>query len=82
MTNALNQSAKEALKQTVERIEKLEEEKRGIAQDIKDVYAEAKARGYDTKALKKVVALRRLERQEREELEQVTDLYLHALGDI
>ena len=64
------------------RIEKLEEEKKGIAADIKDVYAEAKAVGYDTKALRKVVSLRKIDRQEREEQEMVLDLYLAALGEI
>jgi uncharacterized protein (UPF0335 family) len=66
----------------VTRIEKLEEEKKGIAADIKDVYAEAKAVGYDTKALRKVVSLRKIDRQEREEQEMVLDLYLAALGEI
>ncbi|MFZ4601004.1 MAG: DUF2312 domain-containing protein [Alphaproteobacteria bacterium] len=79
---ALTQSAKEKLKQIVTRIEKLEEEKKGIAADIKDVYAEAKAVGYDTKALRKVVSLRKIDRQEREEQEMVLDLYLAALGEI
>lgn len=79
---ALTQSAKEKLKQIVARIERLEEEKAGIASDIKDVYAESKALGYDTKALRAVVRLRKLDRQEREEQEQVLDLYLAALGEI
>lgn len=79
---SLTQSAKEKLKQVVARIERLEEEKAGIASDIKDVYAEAKALGYDTKALRAVVRLRKLDRREREEQEQVLDLYLAALGEI
>ncbi len=79
---ALTQSAKEKLKQVVARIERLEEEKAALASDIKDVYAEAKSLGYDTKALRAVVRVRKLDRQEREEQEQMLDLYLAALGEI
>lgn len=79
---SLTQTAKEKLKQVVARIERLEEEKAGIASDIKDVYAEAKALGYDTKALRAVVRLRKIDRREREEQEQVLDLYLQALGEL
>ena len=79
---SLTQTAKEKLKQIVSRIERLEEEKAGIAQDVKDVYAEAKALGYDTKALRAVIRLRKIDRREREEQEQVLDLYLSALGEI
>jgi uncharacterized protein (UPF0335 family) len=68
------------LKAFIERIERLEEEKTGIAQDIKDVYGEAKANGFDTKIIKKVVALRKLDRDERNEIETILDLYLSALG--
>ena len=70
------------LKSIVERIEKLEEEKKAIADDIKEVYGEAKALGYDTKVLRKVVTLRKQDRNERIEMEQVLDLYLAALGEI
>ncbi len=79
---ALTQSAREKLKQFVARIEKLEEEKKQIATDIKDTYAEAKGLGYDTKVLRQVIKIRKQDRQEREEQEQVLDLYLHALGEI
>jgi uncharacterized protein (UPF0335 family) len=79
---SLTKSAQEKLKQIVERIERLEEEKKQTADDIKDVYAEAKALGYDTKVLRTVVRLRKQDRQEREEHEQVLDLYLAALGEI
>lgn len=79
---SLTQAAKEKLKLVVTRIERLEEEKAGIAADIKDVYAEAKALGYDTKALRAVVRLRKQDRREREEQEQMLDLYLAALGEI
>lgn len=79
---ALTQSTKEKLKVTVARIEKLEEEKKAITTDIKDVYGEAKAFGFDTKVLRKVIALRKQDRAERAEQEQVMDLYLQALGEI
>lgn len=79
---ALTQSAKDKLKQIVARIERLEEEKKQIAADIKDVYGEAKGLGYDTKVLRKVISLRKQDRAEREEMEQILDLYLLALGEI
>lgn len=79
---SLTQAAKEKLKLVVARIERLEEEKAAIASDIKDVYSEAKALGYDTKALRAVVRLRKQDRREREEQEQMLDLYLAALGEI
>lgn len=69
------------LKQFIERIERLEEEKAGIAADIKEVYAEAKGRGYDTKVLRKVISLRKKDPQERREEEELLDLYLSALGE-
>ena len=72
--------AKGQLKSLVERIEKLEEEKKAVAGDIKEIYAEAKAHGFDTKILRKVIGLRKKELHEREEEEAVLDLYLHALG--
>jgi len=68
------------LKSIVERIERLEEEKKALADDIRDVYAEAKANGYDTKTLRSVVKLRKQDRAEREEQEALLDVYLHALG--
>lgn len=79
---ALTQAAKEKLKQVVSKIEKLEEEKKEVGGQIKDVYAEAKSMGYDTKALRQVVRLRRMDRQEREEAEAILDTYLMALGEI
>ena len=72
--------AKEQLRSIVERVERLEEEKKTISEDIKDVYAEAKANGFDTKVLRKVVALRKRDADERAEEEMVLDTYLHALG--
>jgi len=68
------------LRSIVERIERLEEEKATIADDIKEVYAEAKANGFDVKILRKVVRLRKIDAAEREEEEALIDLYLHALG--
>ncbi len=79
---SLTQTTREKLRQLVARIEKLEEEKKSIADDIKESYAEAKAVGFDTKVLRQVIRLRKQDRQEREEQEQVRDLYLHALGEI
>jgi uncharacterized protein (UPF0335 family) len=78
----LDRSAQERLRQIVARIERLEEEKAGLAADIKDVYAEAKSAGYDTKVLRKVITLRKQDRRARAEMEQVMDLYLAALGEI
>jgi len=72
--------ARDQLRAIVERIEKLEEEKQAIAEDIKEVYAEAKANGYDTKTLRQVVRLRKQDSAERQEQEALLDLYLHALG--
>ncbi|MBV9589406.1 MAG: DUF2312 domain-containing protein [Hyphomicrobiales bacterium] len=72
--------APDLLKAFVERIERLEEEKTSIAGDVKEVYAEAKAQGFDTKILRKVVALRRRDAAERREEEEILDLYLQALG--
>ncbi|MCH2458331.1 DUF2312 domain-containing protein [Henriciella barbarensis] len=78
----LTDAAREKLRLTVERIERLEEEKKEVADQIKDVYAEAKAMGYDTKALRQVVRVRKQDRQEREEQEAVLETYLIALGEV
>ncbi|MCR9124166.1 MAG: DUF2312 domain-containing protein [Phyllobacteriaceae bacterium] len=72
--------ARDHLRAFVERIERLEEEKKTIADDIKDVYAEAKANGFDTKALRKIVAIRKQDQNERLEQEAVLDTYMAALG--
>ncbi|HMN70771.1 MAG TPA: DUF2312 domain-containing protein [Beijerinckiaceae bacterium] len=68
------------LKAFIERIERLEEEKRALAEDIKDVYAEAKGVGYDVKIMRKIVSLRRQDSHKRKEEEEILDLYLSALG--
>lgn len=70
------------LRAFIERIERLEEEKRVIADDIKEVYAEAKGNGYDAKVMRKIVSLRRQDRDKRKEEETILDLYLNALGMI
>lgn len=68
------------LKSIVERIERLEEEKAGIANDIKDVFAEAKGNGFDVKALRSIIRLRKLDPNERQERETILETYLRALG--
>jgi uncharacterized protein (UPF0335 family) len=78
----LTQSAQERLRQLIARVEKLEEEKAALAADIKEIYGEAKATGFDTKIMRRVVALRKQDRNERAEAEMVLDLYLAALGEI
>jgi uncharacterized protein (UPF0335 family) len=72
--------AADQLRLFIERIERLEEEKKGIADDVKDVYAEAKANGYDTKTMRKVVALRRMETHVRQEADALLETYRSALG--
>ncbi len=80
-TEAVNtRFAKDQLKAFVERIERLEEEKKAIADDIRDVYAESKANGFDVKALREVVRLRKQEPTERNEHQMILDTYLNALG--
>jgi len=73
-------AASRQLKSFVERIERLEEEKKGIADDIRDVFAEAKGQGFDTKVMRQVIRLRKKDVAERQEEEALLDLYLHALG--
>jgi uncharacterized protein (UPF0335 family) len=74
--------AKDQLKAIVERIEHLEEEKKAISDDIRDVYAEAKGNGYDVTALRTVIRLRKQDKDERAEQEAILETYLHALGMI
>lgn len=68
------------LKAFIERIERLEEEKRALAEDIKDVYAEAKGTGYDVKVMRKIVSMRRQDHNKRREEEEILDIYMSALG--
>lgn len=72
--------AQDQIKAFIERIERLEEEKAAIAGDIKEVYAEAKGNGFDTKVLRKIVSIRKQDHNERMEQEALLELYLTALG--
>ena len=72
--------AKDQLKSLIERVERLEEEKAALASDIKEVYAEAKGHGFDTKIMRKVVRIRKMDAAERSTEEEMLDLYLSALG--
>lgn len=72
--------ASEHLRSFIERVERLESEKKALTEDIREVYAEAKGQGFDTKIMRKVVALRKLDTADRQEQEAVLDLYLTALG--
>ena len=68
------------LKAFIERVERLEEEKSGLAEDIKDIMAEAKAVGFDTKTMRKIIRLRKMDKQKREEEEELLELYKSAIG--
>ncbi len=72
--------AKDQLKSIIERIERLEEEKKAIADDIRDVYAESKGNGFDVKALRTIVRLRKQDPNERQEEETILETYMQALG--
>ncbi len=72
--------AKAQLKALVERIERLEEEKKALSEDIREVYAEAKGNGFDAKALRTIVRMRKMDTDERREQEEILETYLHALG--
>ncbi len=74
--------AADELRLLIERAERLEEEKKGIADDISDVMAEAKGRGYDPKAIRKILAIRKKKKDEYQEEEAILEVYLHALGMI
>lgn len=75
-----NSVAGDQLKSIIERIERLEEEKKDIAGDIKEVYSEAKGNGFDPKTIRHVIRLRKMDPDERSEAEAMTEMYLHALG--
>jgi len=81
-TEPARRFAKDQLKAFVERVERLEEEKKAISDDIRDVYAEAKGNGFDVKTLRVVVRLRKQDAGERKEQEAILETYLHALGMI
>lgn len=74
------ETTEERLKLLIERVEQLEEEKKGISDDIRDVYAEAKAVGYDVKIMREIIKLRRMRPDDRKEMECVLDTYKSALG--
>jgi uncharacterized protein (UPF0335 family) len=76
----LQAAAQNQLRQFVEQIERLEEEKKALAADIRDKYLEAKAVGFDVKALRQIVRIRKKSQQERQEEESILEVYLHALG--
>ena len=72
--------AGDCLKQYIERIERLEEEKAALSSDVADTYAEAKGNGFDTKIMRQIVRLRKLDKSELEEQQTILELYMHALG--
>lgn len=76
----LQQSAQDQLRQYIEQIERLEEEKKALAADIRDKFAEAKAIGFDPKIMKKVISLRKRSKSELQEEDALLETYLHALG--
>jgi uncharacterized protein (UPF0335 family) len=80
--SATSDSSAARLKSFIERVERLEEEKAGIAADIKEVFAEAKGTGFDVKIMRQVIRLRKMESADRAEQEELLDLYKRALGMI
>ena len=81
-SDVLTSAAQGRLKSIIERVERLEEDKAAVATDIKEVLSEAKGEGYDTKIIRQVVRLRRIDKAKRQEAEAILDLYLSALGEI
>jgi uncharacterized protein (UPF0335 family) len=80
MANKFGGVSGDQLRSIIERVERLEEEKANIAADIREVFAEAKGNGFDTKTIRQVIKLRKMEGNEREEQEYLLDTYLRALG--
>lgn len=80
--DVLTAAAQGQLRTIIDRINRLEQDKEAVMQDIKEVYAEAKGGGYDTKALRKVIRLLKMDRAKRQEEEAIMDLYLSALGEV
>ena len=72
--------AADRLRSLIERIERLEEERKALGSDIKDIYAEAKSAGFDVKVLRKLISLRKVDAKEREELDGLLEVYMQALG--
>lgn len=81
-SEAVTQFSKDQLKAVIERIERMEEEKKTISDDIRDIYAEAKGNGYDVKALRTIVRMRKQDPSDRAEQETILETYMHALGMI
>lgn len=82
MADGLGNNSAQHLKSFIERIERLEEEKANIGQDVKEVYAEAKGTGFDTKIIRKLIALRKMEPNDRQEQDELLDIYMRAVGMI
>lgn len=80
MTTDVGGIAADRLKSFVERIERLEEEKRGISEDIKEVYAESKGTGFDNKIVRQIIRLRKMDKADRQEQRAILELYAEALG--
>jgi uncharacterized protein (UPF0335 family) len=80
--DVLTAAAQGRLRSLIERIERLEEDKAAVMNDMKEVYAEAKGEGYDVKTLRKVIRIRKQDRAKRQEEEAILDLYLSALGEV
>lgn len=82
MNDVIDNSSRDYLKQFIARIERLEEEKQSVLEEIRDSYAEAKAQGFDAKALRQIVKIRKADKNQLAEQEELIDLYKHALGMI
>jgi len=80
MVDVIDSSSKDYLNQFMVRVERLEEDKRVILDDIKELYAEAKAQGFDVKVLRQLVRIRKIDRAKLDEHEELLDLYKHAIG--
>jgi uncharacterized protein (UPF0335 family) len=81
-SDVLNQTAQNQLKSIIERVERLEQEKAEIAEQVKEVFSEAKGNGFDVKILRKVIRIRKQDRAKRMEEDAILDLYLSAIGEI
>ncbi|MFV3129820.1 DUF2312 domain-containing protein [Niveispirillum sp. KHB5.9] len=79
-SNDVGGIAADRLRSFIERIERLEEEKKGIQDDIKDIYAEAKGTGFDTKVMRQIIRIRKMAKEDRQEMDALLDLYKAALG--
>jgi uncharacterized protein (UPF0335 family) len=80
MPDASGSVSSERLRSFIKRIEKLEEDKAAVSEDLKEVYAEAKGTGFDTKTIRKIVSIRKMEVEKRREQDELLDLYKSALG--